>query len=55
MSRAGWTAYALGVGFMTLTAAVMVFQPQLLISAFLDPADPRRYHVDLSDIITSED
>ncbi len=41
VSRAGWTAYALGVGFMTLTATVMVFQPQLLISAFLDPADPR--------------
>lgn len=41
VSRAGWTAYALGIGFMTLTATMMILQPQLLISAFLDLDDPR--------------
>ncbi|RCS25889.1 MATE family efflux transporter [Phyllobacterium salinisoli] len=34
--RAGWTAYALGVGFMTLTGLVMVLAPHFLISAFID-------------------
>jgi len=34
--RAGWTAYALGVGFMALTASLMLFAPHLLIAAFLD-------------------
>jgi len=38
--RAGWTAYALGVGFMALTASLMLFAPHLLIAAFLDPARP---------------
>lgn len=38
--RAGWTAYAMGVGFMALFASVMVFQPYLLIGAFLDLSLP---------------
>jgi MATE family multidrug resistance protein len=38
--RAGWTAYALGVGFMALTACVMLFAPRLLIGAFLDLSLP---------------
>jgi MATE family multidrug resistance protein len=38
--RAGWTAYALGVGFMGLTACVMLFAPRLLIGAFLDLSLP---------------
>ncbi|QFU17858.1 MATE family efflux transporter [Microvirga thermotolerans] len=41
VTRAGWTAYALGVGFMVVTAMLMLFAPRLLIGAFLDLADPR--------------
>jgi MATE family multidrug resistance protein len=33
---AGWTAFALGIGFMALMALLMVVAPRLLISAFLD-------------------
>ena len=40
VTRAGWTAYALGVAFMALMALVMVLWPRLLIGAFLDIADP---------------
>jgi MATE family multidrug resistance protein len=40
ISRAGWTAYALGVGFMALMALVMILWPHLLISAFIDLKDP---------------
>ena len=40
IARSGWTAYALGVGFMAMTAIVMVGAPELLISAFLDIRDP---------------
>jgi MATE family multidrug resistance protein len=40
ISRAGWTAYALGVGFMALMALVMVLWPHLLISAFINLDDP---------------
>lgn len=36
VARAGWTAFAMGVGFMALMAAVMLFAPRLLIGAFLD-------------------
>lgn len=38
--RAGWASYAMGVGFMGLTACVMLFAPRLLISAFLDISRP---------------
>ncbi|HEX9932933.1 MAG TPA: MATE family efflux transporter [Allosphingosinicella sp.] len=37
---AGWTALGLSVGFMGLMALVMVAAPGLLVSAFLDPAEP---------------
>jgi MATE family multidrug resistance protein len=40
MTRAGWTAYALGVGFMTLAASLMLFAPHLLIGGFLDMSKP---------------
>ena len=40
VSRAGWTAYALGISFMALMALVMVAWPELLISGFIDIADP---------------
>ncbi len=38
--RAGWTAYALGVGFMAAVAIVMLLTPYTLIGAFLDRTDP---------------
>jgi len=38
--RAGWTAFALGVGFMALMALVMVTWPLPLIGAFIDAGDP---------------
>jgi MATE family multidrug resistance protein len=40
ISRAGWTAYMLGVGFMALMALVLVLFPRTLAGAFLDPTDP---------------
>jgi len=40
MRRAGWTAFVIGEGFMALTAALMLFAPNLLISAFLDRTNP---------------
>lgn len=38
--RAGWTAYAMAVGFMAVCALIMVLAPQLLIGAFLDLSRP---------------
>ncbi|MCB5174423.1 MULTISPECIES: MATE family efflux transporter [Microvirga] len=40
VTRAGWTAFALGVGFMGFTAMLMLFAPRLLIGPFLDLDDP---------------
>lgn len=40
VSRAGWTAYVMGVAFMTMTATVMLFWPHMLIRAFIDVGDP---------------
>jgi MATE family multidrug resistance protein len=40
ISRAGWTAYMLGVGFMALMALVLVLFPRTLAGPFLDPTDP---------------
>jgi MATE family multidrug resistance protein len=40
VSRAGWTALALGTSFMAMTALTMVFFPYLLISAFIDLQNP---------------
>ena len=45
VSRAGWTAYVLGVSFMALMALVMVLWPRTLISAFVDLADPANARV----------
>ncbi len=39
VARAGWAAFALGVGFMLVTASLMLFAPRLLISGFLDLGD----------------
>jgi len=40
ISRAGWTAYVIGVGFMALMALVMILIPEALIGGFIDLADP---------------
>ncbi|GGK40778.1 MATE family efflux transporter [Salinarimonas ramus] len=40
VTRAGWIAFAMGVGFMACMALVMIFAPRLLVSAFLDVSDP---------------
>jgi MATE family multidrug resistance protein len=41
VTRAGWTAFVLGVGFMVFTAMLMLFAPHLLLGAFLDLSDPK--------------
>ncbi|MDJ1160054.1 MATE family efflux transporter [Chelatococcus sp. SYSU_G07232] len=38
--RAGWTAFAMGVGFMACTALVMMAAPRMLVGVFLDLDDP---------------
>ena len=40
ITRAGWTAFVLGVSFMALMALMMVLWPRTLISGFIDVADP---------------
>lgn len=40
VGRAGWTAYAAGVGFMAVMALVLVAFPRTLAGAFLDRSDP---------------
>lgn len=40
VARAGWTALALAVAFMSGTALAIFAVPDALASAFLDPADP---------------
>jgi MATE family multidrug resistance protein len=41
VTRAGWTSFAMGVGFMAFAALLMLFAPHLLIGAFLDLTEPR--------------
>ncbi|MGH8431418.1 MAG: MATE family efflux transporter, partial [Solimonas sp.] len=36
IGKAGWTAFVMGAGFMTLAAIAMVLIPRTLISAFID-------------------
>jgi len=40
VSRSGWTAMAVGLGFAVLSAATMLLFPRLLISGFIDVAAP---------------
>lgn len=40
MARAGWSAIAIGTGFMALTALAMIAIPKPLITIYLDPWDP---------------
>jgi MATE family multidrug resistance protein len=37
VARAGWTAMAIGTGFMVLTASAMIFAPLLLVRIYVDP------------------
>ena len=41
IARAGWSAIALGGGFMLLTAAIMLFAPQAVLSIYVDVEAPR--------------
>lgn len=41
VTRAGWTAFTLVVGFMIFTALLMLLVPHLLVGAFLDLSDPK--------------
>ncbi|MBK9081896.1 MAG: MATE family efflux transporter [Rhizobiales bacterium] len=43
--RAGWIAFGLGVGAMAIAALVMIAAPRLLISAFMDVANPANAEV----------
>jgi multidrug resistance protein, MATE family len=45
VGRAGWTALAFGVGFMSLMALVMVIIPEQLMGIFVDRADPANARV----------
>jgi MATE family multidrug resistance protein len=45
VTRAGWIAFALGVGFMVFTALLMLFAPRQLIGIFLDLDDPKNLEV----------
>ncbi|MFC3206515.1 MATE family efflux transporter [Aquamicrobium soli] len=45
VSRAGWAAYGVGVGFMALSALVMILMPHWLISLFIDTGDPANAEV----------
>jgi MATE family multidrug resistance protein len=40
VTRAGWTALGLGVGFMACTALALLTVPQAIVHLFLDPARP---------------
>ncbi|RJF94009.1 MATE family efflux transporter [Sphingomonas cavernae] len=45
IARAGWTALAMGVGFMCATAILLIAAPRLLIGIFLDLGDPANAQV----------
>lgn len=38
--RAGWSAYAIGIVFMSMTAMMMLLAPRLLVGVFVDLDDP---------------
>ena len=40
MKRAGWSAIAIGTGFMALTATAMIVIPKPLLAIYIDPWDP---------------
>jgi MATE family multidrug resistance protein len=40
ITRAGWTSFVLGVGFMAMMGLVMISAPRTLVHLFLDESDP---------------
>ena len=40
IGRAGWTAFVIGTGFMTVMAAVFMLFPEALVGMFIDEGDP---------------
>lgn len=40
ITRAGWTAFVIGVGFMAAMGLLMIAFPHALVGLFLDPAEP---------------
>ncbi|HEX2555892.1 MAG TPA: MATE family efflux transporter [Microvirga sp.] len=45
VTRAGWTAFALGTGFMAFTALLMMAVPRTLVGFFLDTGNPANERV----------
>jgi len=45
LSRAGWTAFVMGVSFMATTAVLMLVAPKALIFAFIDTTAPENLPV----------
>ena len=45
IGRAGWTSFAIGTGFMALTASLMWAFPHSLVGLFLDESDPANAQV----------
>lgn len=45
VTRAGWTAFALGTGCMAFTALLMLTMPRTLVGFFLDAGDPANERV----------
>lgn len=45
VTRAGWTAFAMGVSFMAAMAVLMLAIPNRLVSLFLDASDPANREV----------
>lgn len=45
VARAGWTTFAVGTGFMCVSAAVLLAMPRLLVSGFIDAGDPANAQV----------
>jgi MATE family multidrug resistance protein len=45
IGRAGWTAFALGIAFMAMSALGMILIPRVFIAAFLDLNDPANAQV----------
>jgi MATE family multidrug resistance protein len=41
IARAGWTAIAIGSGFMAVTASLMLFAPRFIIRLYVDPDAPQ--------------
>jgi MATE family multidrug resistance protein len=45
VAYAGWSAYALGVGFMAIMGLLMILIPRLFIGVFLNLKDPENFAV----------